>query len=247
LKKDEKINEYKTFGIFSGNTPDHMRIKLLETFNHDGNEWGKVIRVILVTAAASEGISLKNIQQVHIMEPYWHAMRIQQIIGRAARINSHKALPLVNREVTPFIWIATKPKDANMEATLNEKRTTDQSIFERAVENQELLTQFLNAIKEIAFDCGTNFGHNKAVIQECRVCVPNNKPMYPPKIKDHLLPGVSNCVSQKVVATGLKDITIDGENYKIDENGMIYSKAEGQRNVYIANPELTKKLKGKAK
>ena len=31
----------------------------------------------------AEGISLRNTRCVHIMEPYWHPVRIQQVIGRA--------------------------------------------------------------------------------------------------------------------------------------------------------------------
>lgn len=232
-----------TYGIFSGNTSDQARKKILEIFNSPENAEGKLIRIILVTAAASEGISLKNVRTVMIMEPYWHAMRIQQIIGRAARINSHADLPRTEREVNPIIYLATAPLDVNIEETLGEKQTTDQHILNRALRNQELLSQFLMAMKEMAFDCGINYTHNKSVIGECRICAPNNKPMYPPNIKDHLLPGVSNCVSTKMVATGLKDITIDGKEYKIDSEGNVYRKADGQENVYIIDPEMTKKLK----
>ena len=51
------------------------------------------IKVIMITKAGAEGLDLKNVRNVHIMEPYWYETRIQQVIGRAARYNSHIDLP----------------------------------------------------------------------------------------------------------------------------------------------------------
>ena len=44
-------------------------------------------------------LNLENIRQVHVMEPYWHEIRIEQVIGRAIRFCSHKNLPLNERYV----------------------------------------------------------------------------------------------------------------------------------------------------
>ena len=46
----------------------------------------------MITASGAEGISLKNVRFVHIMEPYWHPVK-RQVIGRARRICSHADLP----------------------------------------------------------------------------------------------------------------------------------------------------------
>ena len=47
----------------------------------------------MITAGGAEGITLKNVRFVHLMEPYWHPVRTEQVIGRAVRICSHQALP----------------------------------------------------------------------------------------------------------------------------------------------------------
>ena len=57
------------------------------------NLYGEIIKVIMITASGAEGISLKNVRYVHITEPYWHPVRITQVIGRARRICSHNDLP----------------------------------------------------------------------------------------------------------------------------------------------------------
>ena len=60
---------------------------------HPNNLYGEVIKVIMITSSGSEGITLKNVRYVHLMEPYWHPVRGEQVIGRARRIRSHDALP----------------------------------------------------------------------------------------------------------------------------------------------------------
>ena len=57
------------------------------------NLYGEIIKVLMITASGAEGISLRNVRYVHITEPYWHPVRMQQVIGRARRICSHQDLP----------------------------------------------------------------------------------------------------------------------------------------------------------
>jgi hypothetical protein len=67
---------------------------------------GEVIKVFMITASGAEGINLKNTRYVHIVEPYWHMVRLQQVIGRARRICSHQELPEEMRTVQVFLYIA---------------------------------------------------------------------------------------------------------------------------------------------
>ena len=43
-----------------------------------------------------------NVKQVHVLEPYWNEVRIEQVIGRAVRQCHHKDLPLKERTVDVF-------------------------------------------------------------------------------------------------------------------------------------------------
>lgn len=230
----------KTFGIFSGETSDAMRKEILAVFNHKNNTRGADMKVLLATATAAEGLNLKNVRRVLIEEPYWHANRIDQIIGRAIRNQSHENLPKSEREVQAYIFLSVAPKDVNIETTLGEKITTDEAIFRRALKRQKLLQTFLDAMKEMAIDCQLNYEHNKETVEECRICVPTNKPMFPPKVEDHLLPGGSKCAADKIVGTNLTDIEFKGKKYKKDEKGNIYRQLEDQPGVYIQDPDLTK-------
>jgi hypothetical protein len=69
------------------------------------NNMGEVIKVFMITSSGSEGINLRNTRYVHIMEPYWHPVRSEQVIGRARRICSHKALPPALQTVEVFVYL----------------------------------------------------------------------------------------------------------------------------------------------
>ena len=59
----------------------------------NGNIEGHKIKVVLISKAGSEGIDLKFIRQVHILDPWYNMNRPEQTIGRAVRNFSHKDLP----------------------------------------------------------------------------------------------------------------------------------------------------------
>ena len=69
------------------------------------NMYGEIIRVLMITASGAEGISLRNVRYVHITEPYWHPVRLEQVIGRARRICSHKDLPEELQTVDVFLYL----------------------------------------------------------------------------------------------------------------------------------------------
>jgi hypothetical protein len=83
-----------------------------------GNMRGELCRVFCITSAGAEGLSLKNVRRVHIMEPYWNPVRTDQVKGRAVRICSHIDLdynesPELNqRTVEVFTYCATFAKEA---------------------------------------------------------------------------------------------------------------------------------------
>ena len=56
----------------------------------------------MITASGAEGISLRNVRYVHLVDPYWHPVRLEQVIGRARRICSHKDLPPELQTVTVY-------------------------------------------------------------------------------------------------------------------------------------------------
>lgn len=86
----------------------------LSTINSAKNANGEKVKVVLITQVAGEGLTLKNIREVHIMEPWFNMNRIDQVVGRAIRTCVHKGLPLSDRNVTVFLHAIDNPAGADM-------------------------------------------------------------------------------------------------------------------------------------
>jgi hypothetical protein len=133
---------------------------------HPNNQRGEIVKVFMITSSGSEGINLRNTRYVHIVEPYWHAVRTEQVIGRARRICSHNDLPVELQTVEVFLYLMTltekqKSGEESMELKLNDlsKRfphvplTSDEALYEISTIKEEVNTQLIRAIKESSIDC----------------------------------------------------------------------------------------------
>jgi len=146
------------FCFWSGDNRD----QILKVFNDPKNKRGQIIKVLLITEAGAEGITLKNVRQLHIMEPYWNEVLIRQVIGRAKRMYSHSELPLAERDVTVYRYETTFTDIQKEYITrklgwdLDEKFTTDEIISMIAQRKQFATDQIEEFMKETAVDCYLN-------------------------------------------------------------------------------------------
>jgi hypothetical protein len=85
--------------------PESMN-KILTEAGYTDNKVGELCRVFCITSAGAEGLSLRNVRAVHIMEPYWNEVRLRQVKGRAIRIGSHLDLPEDQRDVAIYTYIS---------------------------------------------------------------------------------------------------------------------------------------------
>jgi hypothetical protein len=152
------------------------------------NDLGEIVKVLMITSAGSEGINLRNTRYVHIMEPYWHPVRSEQVIGRARRICSHKDLPAELQTVEVFIYIMVftqKQLDSDNAIELRISsidrgkvspypiQTSDEKLFELSNIKERLSSQLLTGIKEASIDCAT---YTKSNTKEGLVCLSFGKP-----------------------------------------------------------------------
>lgn len=131
----------------------------------NNNNTGDIIKVLMITSSGSEGINLRNTRFVHIMEPYWHPVRSEQVIGRARRICSHKNLPPALQTVEVFVYLMVfTPEQLESDNAIELKRhdlskidklpvTSDQLLYEISEIKGNLTRQLTESIKESSFDC----------------------------------------------------------------------------------------------
>ena len=129
------------------------------------NNMGEIVKVFMITSSGSEGINLRNTRYVHIMEPYWHPVRTEQVIGRARRICSHKNLDAKYQTVEVFVYLmefsekqlasddAMELKRKDLSKTTRLPVTSDQFLYEISTIKKTLIQQLTQSIKESAFDC----------------------------------------------------------------------------------------------
>jgi hypothetical protein len=140
----------KTYAIVTANgdlSPEGSRARILAKLKDPRNADGSLIAVVLVTQTVSEGVDLKNIREVHILEPWWNMGRPDQIIGRAARFLSHATLPAAERNVTVYNHVC--------ELSGN-RESVDHVYVRRALEKRGSIADVLGVLRAEAVDCAFN-------------------------------------------------------------------------------------------
>jgi len=198
--------------IFNKNwdyVPEKLR-KQVETIN---------IKIFMITSAGAEGISLKEVQYVHIMEPYWNPVRIDQVIGRARRICSHKDLPEKEQFVEVHMYVMTFPEKISEELKLDvvdgSPGSTDEFLFSISKRKRTLNTSIMDCIKKASMDC---FLYDKDYLRIAEKD-PKVYSYYPDSTKD---------------VTGDKDI---GENIQKEKAGFIKFQGEKAVKFYRSKKE----------
>jgi hypothetical protein len=121
--------------------------KEIEMVKSKDNSNGDIIKVVIASSIATEGIDFKRIREVHILQPWYNLNRSEQIIGRAVRTCSHIDLPKEQRNVTIFLHASTYD---------NRQESIDIRTYRLAEKKQKRITEVERIIKETSIDCNLN-------------------------------------------------------------------------------------------
>ena len=244
--KNLKDLKGKFYTIYSGNDKETIRNiynsnwdTLNETLKsqlkqiHNNNYYGEIIKIFMITQRGAEGINLKNTKFVHIMEPYWHPVRTDQVLGRARRIGSHLELPKEDQTVTKFTYVMKLPTNINMKEISTKlftndmsqftesdiPFTSDQTLFETSNNKKKIMNQLLENVKQSAIDC-TIHSEEKG---KCFILDDSSTYTYNPNIKDDKedKDRLTNVNTKKIKGKKL----VDKENnitYIVDNNNIVY-------------------------
>ena len=143
--------------------------KAKNTFNSIDNKDGSLIKIVLGTRSIMEGVSFKNVKQVHITDPWWNEARIEQILARAVRFCSHSNLPLEEQYTDVFRHYSVLPIDPDpaivemINETLGmnkfkmfESMTIEQKMAFSALKKYQINNEFEETLKQVAYDCDLN-------------------------------------------------------------------------------------------
>jgi hypothetical protein len=223
--------------IYNGNwdtVPASISDKLRERSN--SNMYGEIIKMMIITASGAEGINLKNTRFVHIVEPYWNMVRIEQVVGRARRICSHEELPEELRNIKVFLYVSAMSQiqmkdDKHIQllmhdiSRLDDKTpvTTDETLFEMSVIKDRINQNILNSIKETAIDCSLYADNRKETHLVCYgygKVVSNQFGSYPSLQMDEIEGSVKNIQKEQLA---LRKVVMNGIEYRWDDRtGYMY-------------------------
>ena len=216
------------------------------------NKYGDVIKLLMITASGAEGINLRNVRHVHIMEPYWHPVRTEQIIGRANRICSHHDLPRALQTVKVFLYVMKfaaeqlKPASKDSQVTniikYDSSITTDQKLLDTSSKKQLINQRLLTVVKASAIDCVTHrskggvdiecFRYKTAIAIDDYAFVPNiNEEQKDADAERNILKEVSGRPI-KLKSTGPDGIDVT-EDYILDESSQTLYQRSGNTVVRV--------------
>ena len=173
------------FAFYTGKESDEERKLYRQIFNDEVNLGGfpaslrdsikeKKLCVLMATKAGAEGINLKKVKNVYIMESHWNPGLIQQAIGRAIRMCSHVDLPPEQRTVKVKIYLTIFTTDQSTSSNNNvvlvrradmiikryeggEPRemfmTSDEYLWEVSYEKDRIIKNISQILKQSSVDC----------------------------------------------------------------------------------------------
>lgn len=92
-------------GVYTGELSKKEKDDMIRDYNSGKN------KVLLVSSSGSEGLDLKGTKKVQVMEPHFNRSKIDQVVARAARYDSHKDLPTKERHVEIEHYHSVFPKN----------------------------------------------------------------------------------------------------------------------------------------
>lgn len=102
--KEKEGDEKPRYGLITNETATRKKLKdVISRFNKPDNMYGQVINIIIGSSVISEGFSLRNVQEINILTPYWNYSETDQAIARGYRLGSH--IDLINSGIIPVVKI----------------------------------------------------------------------------------------------------------------------------------------------
>ena len=131
----------------------------INALRSDKNVDGSVCKVVIISKSASEGVDLKNIRQIHVMDPWYNMSAIEQTIGRGIRTCSHKKLPFDKRNVQIFLHASI------LESAASGFETADLAMYRFSEIKAVKIGTISRALKESSVDCILNMKQNEFTVE----------------------------------------------------------------------------------
>ena len=170
VSKKPNTSGENCFVVITGETTNRKQI--LERFNMPSNAEGKEIRFLIGSRAIGIGVTLKDVENVHILTPEWNYSGMEQILGRCVRAGSHQELELLRGEkivVNNYLYAAIPQTENDDELSLIVNidgveetcfNSLDLKKYITSVQKDKKILHVRRLLKENAIDCPLFYKRN---------------------------------------------------------------------------------------
>ena len=176
LDNNNIIDKKKYYIMVDGSTPQDDFTFYKNIFNIDNNIKKNIIKIIIGTTNMIEGVSLNNVRQIHIMQPWYNISRNDQIVGRGVRQCSHIKLPFNQRNITIFNYVAVSKEFTKVENNYivpynsdTQKQDIDLRKLYLATEKIKKITLLEDLLKTNSIDCLLNENINNIEVKNIKI------------------------------------------------------------------------------
>ena len=139
----------------SGEDIPEIKQKIIrEVFNNAENKEGKLLKLVLGSKVMTEGVTLENTREVHILDVHYNLGKVDQVIGRAIRMCKHQAV-ITDENRFPKVNIY------RYVVQLNKGLSTDEKLYQKGEQKYILVKKVEQSLKEVAIDCPILLHGNK--------------------------------------------------------------------------------------
>jgi len=162
IKKNKKDQFFPaTFVSVTGGTeegddqiPEEKKRILDTVFSIPDNKEGKFIKLVLGSKVMTEGVTIRNVGYIVILDTAYHLGQIIQVVGRGIRFCVHNAIA---SEDNPYPEV--KVYKLIVEG-LNGELSSEGVLYQKAEQKYLLVKDCERLCKENAIDCPTNYNAN---------------------------------------------------------------------------------------
>lgn len=196
----------KKYAVITGSVDHTTRAAIQALMTSNANLHGDVIDSICISSTGAEGLDLKGLGSIHVMEPYFMWGRNEQIFSRGHRNDSHKDMPEDEKWVQPYIYLAIAPEAEYSDPKVQVPKTTDEELYEKSLHGFMLIESFTEALREVSIECASNKGQN------CRMCSPTGSKLFTDNIMSDVA-AADTCVTYVEKQLQLEYVELNGVKY----------------------------------
>jgi len=152
--------------------PEEKKKILDSVFSSIENVQGQYIKFILGSKVMTEGITIKQIKEIHVLDAAYHLGQLQQVIGRGIRFCVHNN---ISSEENPYPEVRVYRYVVSFDDP--DKLTNEEILYQKAEKKYILVKETERLMKEVSIDCPLNYNGNiiKDEVDEYKDCVEPNE------------------------------------------------------------------------